>query len=231
MKPANEIFVLLGILALLIVALLFMSLTAKAEDLATKDLYLVAVPGPYAVTDAELLDVYSRASYYFRELRIGFRMSYIRRGANPCPGYSDSRYAVYDSLECFQADAKQYTRKNLIVYYVTPPTVEGGRDAFIAGIADVCGDVAVGNAEAYKLQNGLLGEARIDQSATIMAHETAHLLCAKHYDKKINLMYSSANFYTSQYHGRLPVVKATKRQVRRAIIKQRRSHTTRKEGL
>lgn len=101
---------------------------------------------------------------------------------------------------------------------------EGKRTAWLAGMAwTICSDVAVGNARRNRLWNGQedVNSDRIHHSAVIMAHETAHLLCAHHVDWRINLMHSAANQYTDLYPKGLPVLRYTKREIQKAFRRVR----------
>lgn len=193
------------------------------------DLNLVAIPGFRAVDDAQLLEIYDRASWYFKQVGIVFRMRYLRRSANPCEYYHNWTVRGLE-LDCFKQDASTqgYRRKKLITYYMLPPWIivnqpYGPQTALIGGIAEkLCGKIAMGNATPNQLKDGIEGESRIDHSATILAHEVGHMLCAEHLDYTPNLMHSNANAYTSEYRGRLPVLSATKRQVKRNYAKWRK---------
>lgn len=196
-----------------------------------QDLNLVAIPGFRAVDDAQVLEIYDRASYYFRQVGITFRMKYIQRDSNPCEFFHN--YVVQlQELECIKEDAKAqgYRRKKVLTYYMLPPWIivnepYGPQTALIGGIAEkVCGKVAMGNATSVSLRDGVEGDSRIDHSATVLAHEVFHSwpICAVHQDHTPNLMHSAANVFTSEYQGRLPVLSATKRQVKRAYAKGRK---------
>ena len=196
-----------------------------------QDLNLVAIPGFRAVDDAQVLEIYDRASWYFKQVGITFRMTYMRRSNNPCEFYHN--YVVQlQELECIKEDARAqgYRRKKVLTYYMLPPWIivnepYGPQTALIGGIAEkICGKVAMGNATSVSLRDGVEGDSRIDHSATVLGHEVGHMLCAEHLDHTPNLMHSAANVFTSEYQGRLPVLPATKRQVKRGYAKWRKKH-------
>lgn len=195
----------------------------------SQELNLVAVPGYRAVSQEQVRELYSLASYYFREVGLNFRINYIDRESNPCEYFHN--YTVMGmELDCIKQDAtaQGYRRKKVLIYYMLPPWIivnepYGPQTALIAGIAEkICGQVAIGNATSVSLRDGVEGDSRIDHSATVLAHEVMHLMCAKHYDHTPNLMHSAANVFTSEYQGRLPVLSATKRQAKRNYAKWRR---------
>lgn len=194
------------------------------------DLNLVAIPGFRAVSDAQVLEIYEKASYYFRQLKIGFRIKRINLEENPCLFYHNYVVSLQE-LECLKQHATDsgYRRKKMLTYYMLPPWVivdkpvdEGGvQTTLIGGFAEsICGQVAFGHA----VETNQNGEDRLPHSATILAHELSHLLCATHQDHQLNLMHSNANAFTTQYQGKLPVLRITKRQVRRAWSKQRKQN-------
>lgn len=193
------------------------------------ELQLVAIPGYRAVDDIQALQIYGRASYYFKEVGLTFRIRYIKRADNPCWLYHNWTVRGLE-LDCFKEDAKVqgYRRKRVLTYYMLPPWIVvneafGPQTAWIAGIAEsIGGTLALGNATPNQLENGVEGPPRIDHSAVILAHEVLHLKHAKHVDSSPNLMHSNANFYTTEYNGRLPVHRITKRQVRRWYAKIRK---------
>lgn len=216
--------VLLVLIGLALVLLVFGDCKAKAQDLN-----LVAIPGFRAVDDAQVLEVYDRASWYFRQVGITFRMKLIKRDSNPCSLFHN--YVVMGSeLECIKQDAtaQGYRRKKVLTYYMLPPWIivnepGGPQTALIGGIAEkICGQVALGNATPNQLKDGVEGESRIDHSAVVLAHEVLHMLCAKHVDTSPNLMHPDANYYTSEYGGKLPVHWVTQRQVKRWYAKGRK---------
>ena len=222
----NKMKILAAIIAVIlwILGLILLVETGKAQDLN-----LVAIPGFRAVDDAQVLEIYDRASYYFRQVGITFRMTYMRRSNNPCEFFHN--YVVQlQELECIKEDAKAqgYRRKKMITYYMLPPWIivnepYGPQTALIGGIAEkIGGKVAMGNATSVSLRDGVEGDSRIDHSAVIVFHETAHLMFAKHIDYTPNVMKSDANTHTSEYGGKLPVHWVTQRQVKRWYVKRRK---------
>lgn len=212
-----------------IIIAIILNFVLLLEKGKAQDLYIVAIPGFRAIDDAQVLEIYDLASYYFRKVGITFRMAYMRRSKNPCEHFHN--YVVQHlELECFKQDAiaQGYRRKKVITYYMLSPWIivnepHGPQTALIGGLAEkLCGKVAMGNATATSLRDGIEGESRIDHSATILGHEVLHLMCATHQDHTPNLMHSAANVFTSDYQGRLPVLSATKRQVKRWYAKFRR---------
>lgn len=194
-------------------------------------LNLVAIDGYRAVSSEESMEVYSRASYYFREVGVGFRLKVFNVESNPCWQYHSWMPSVQvKELGCLKEHARQngLRRKKMLTYYMLPPSISvqndyGPQTAWIGGLAEwLCGKVAMGNATPTSLRDGVEGESRIDHSATILAHEVGHMLCAEHIDTSPNLMHSSANIYTSEYGGRLPVLNTTKRQIKRGYAKWRK---------
>lgn len=215
--------------AVFLLALAFLSVAGGLAKCEAQELSLVAIPGFREVDDAQVLEIYDRASYYFRQVGITFRMKLIKRDSNPC-AYAHNYVVQLMELECFKDDAKAqgYRRKKVLTYYMLPPWIiveqaYGPQTALIAGVAEkICGQVAIGNATATSLRDGVEGESRIDHSATVLAHEVMHLMCAKHIDSSPNLMHSAANVFTSEYGGRLPVHAITKRQAKRGYAKFRK---------
>lgn len=189
------------------------------------EMNLIAIQGYRAVSKEQVRELYSVASYYFRELGIGFRVNFIDLNDHSCMYYNNFSVMLQE-LECF----KQATvrRKKLITYYVLPPWIivnepYGPQTALIGGVAErICGRVAMGNATENGLRDGVELDTRMPHSAVILAHEVNHLLCATHQDHVPNLMHSNANAYTSAYGGILPVLRVTKLQVKRAWVKMRR---------
>lgn len=211
-----------------VLALLLILSPAPLTTTTTWDLNLVFVKGYRQVPEEKVGELYSQASYYFRQLKIGFRIKRINLEENPCLFYHNY-VTQYEELDCLKQHATQsgYRRKKMLTYYMLPPWIildkpadEGGvQTTLIGGFAEsVCGQVAFGHAVEVN-QNG---EDRLPHSATILAHELAHLLCATHQDHQLNLMHSNANAFTTQYQGKLPVLRVTKRQVKRAYAKWRK---------
>lgn len=204
-------------------------------------LQLVAVDGFRAVDANEVKEIYRQASIYFKRMGFGFR---LRQSTLP----SDNSCQAFGSLaissriaqvECYRQHAITQGwhpggRQKMITYYMTPPfiTAPAGdsykHTAWIGGIAwAICGDVATGNAQSSGLVHGVeTGEDRVPHSAVVLAHEVGHLLCLHHKSARPNLMHPSANFYTSSYPiGGLPILKATKRELKKAWRKQRKAQS------
>lgn len=203
-------------------------LVLLANLLRAQELRIIHVGGLYAVTPEQVTEIYKRASYYFTQLNIKFRVKIIPIDYNPCI-YKHSLGTRIDELNCFRSLTT--TRRRSLTYWLTPPFItvdrpvsEGGtQTGWIGGIALLCGNVATGNAIEAQLLNGVRGGSRIDHSAAILSHEILHNLCATHYDFEPNLMHSAANQYTEQYQGKLPILKVTKHQIKRSFVKQSRN--------
>ena len=188
-------------------------------------LNLVAIDGYRAVSKEQVRELYSVASYYFRQLGIGFRVNFIDLNDHPCMYYNNYTVMLQE-LECFKAATPR--RKKQVTYYMLPPWIivnqaYGPQTALIGGIAErICGKVALGNATANGLRDGVELDTRMPHSAVILSHEIIHLACGTHQDHVPNLMHSNANTYTSAYGGILPVLRVTKLQVKRAYAKLRK---------
>lgn len=211
------------------IAILFLLVAVASKICHGQELNLVSVNGYRAVSPSEVRTIYEKAGYYFSQVGLNFRVRYVDYNLNPCIHLHNWINEISE-LECFKQDASNngYRRRKMITYYMLAPWIvvdeEGGsQSAWIGGIAeDICGQVAIGNATDISLSYGVEGDSRIDHSTTILAHEVLHLMCATHQSNKPNLMHPSANQYTTEYHGRLPVLRITKRQVKRGLVKQRR---------
>lgn len=184
-----------------------------------QELSVIAVKGYLAVSDEQVQDIYSRASYYFNKVHINFRVKFASVETNPCIRYHWLQFRV-DELRCLEQLPR---RKKTLTYYMTPPFIavdkpvdQGGHQtAYVAGIARLGGWVATGNALETSLADG---RNMLNESAVAMAHEVFHLLGATHQEGP-NLMNPNANIYTPLYNGKLPVLRATKRQVARWYAK------------
>lgn len=187
--------------------------------LQAQELNVIAVKGYLAVSDEQVQNIYSRASYYFDKIHIAFRVKFASVETNPCIRYHWLQYRI-DELRCLE---KLPRRKKTLTYYMTPPFIavdkpvdQGGHQtAYVAGIARLDGWVATGNALETSLTDG---RNMLNESAVAMAHEVFHLLSATH-QEGVNLMNPNANIYTPIYNGKLPVLRATKRQVARWYAK------------
>lgn len=188
-----------------------------------QELQIVPIHGLRALDDEQIKDVYSRASYYFKEVGLTFRVKYLPREFNECLSYNTLQtYAL--GIKCWKNNAykRGWWRRKLVTYYLEPPMVELDQSyheikTWIAGISYICGKVAAGNAVEYSSD----GKLRLDQSAVIMAHELMHIFCAPHIESQPNLMHPSANDYTDQFQGKLPILRATKRVVKRRLAELR----------
>lgn len=218
----------------------FLSLFIFVHQGVAEGLNIVHVGGYLSLTDEEVTDTYERATYYFKQYGLTFRLKRYSYETNPCAHlHSPLLYVAAKELNCLKEDAisKGYVRFRLLTYYMLPPyiTVEeayGPQTAWIAGLAEsICGHVSMGNATRERYYNGEFnGESRIDHSATVLAHEVSHLLCATHQSSKPNLMHPAANNFTTEYRGRLPVLRITKRQVKRRLVQLRRSSKFRRDA-
>jgi len=187
-------------------------------------LNIVQVGGYLAVSQEAAKEIYRRSAWYFSELGLVLRVRFGSIGSNPCANLH-SIFTPSSELHCF--DKLGIDRPRTITFFMTPPyvTVEeayGPQTAWIAGLAFLCGNVAMGNAVEYRLRNGITGPSLLNHDATILAHETSHTLCAKHIDKAENLMHPAANEFTDKYLGRIPVLPETKLQVKRTKIRARK---------
>lgn len=187
------------------------ALAARAETLR-----IIQVPGLHAVSDEQVKEIYAKSSYYFRELGLTFRVKYATKKAGPCEKWHWLQYRGKE-LSCFNRHTSK--RKKLITHWMTPPFISleapgEPQKAWLAGLAYSCGDVATGNALEANLETG---EERLNHSAVTLAHEVGHLFCATHQDSSPNLLHSDAMRFVTEYGGILPVLEATKRQVRRAL--------------
>lgn len=189
-----------------------------------QELEIIAMDGYLAVNQTEVEDIYMRASRYLSQLGLTLRVKYARLDDNPCLQFH-SFWLRTEELKCLaqQLPARPY----VVTYWLTPPMVVvnqayGPQTAWIAGIAEICGHNATGNATARQYVDGTFGAPTYDHSATIMAHEIAHIFCAKHVESSENLMHPDANSFTTKYRGALPVLRITKRQVKRGLISRRK---------
>lgn len=180
-----------------------------------KDLNLVYIDGYHALPMERIPEVLNVASHYFKEVGVVFRIKVLTE-SDPCPALHN--LATRDEeISCFSKDARTsgYTRKKKLTYYVLPPYYEDN-DFWIAGMTEwIGGKVAIGNAEEIN-QDGV---SRITESGVILAHETYHMLGATH-AKAISLMHPNALAYVHQGEW-LPVLRSSKRQVRRFLIKEK----------
>lgn len=184
-----------------------------------KDLNLVYISGYHALPLERLPEVLAIANHYFNEVGISFRIKLLTE-ADPCPLFHSLPMRIQE-MRCFSKDARAngFTRHRRLTYYMTPPygvidkpIQEGGVPYFqIAGMTEwIGGKVAIGNAEETN-QDGL---DRITESGVILAHESLHMLGARHNDSTINLMHPNALAYVHQGEW-LPVLRNTVRQIRR----------------
>lgn len=190
-------------------------------------LNVVNVVGPYGVNNYQVKEIYKCAAPYFRKVGVNFRVKYLDMTVNPCsPSHTLQTRA--QELNCLSIFASE--RRKTITYFMTPPFITddnlGGRSAWIAGMAKLCGNVSTGNATPIALHNGYYGQSRLKHSANAMAHEVFHNMCATHVTsdggKRIaNLMHPTANDFTWQHGCNLPVFRVTKRQVKRWYAKNR----------
>ena len=190
------------------------------------DIRLIHVGGLYAVTPEQVQEIYSQASYYFAQTGIVFRLQVIPIDYNPCI-YKHGLQFRAEELHCFAPF--RAARKKIITFVMTPPFVTvneayGPRTTWVAGIAILCKNLSTGNAQANSLIDDVPGGDMLPHSATILAHEIFHNMCATHtlYRAGPSLMHPAANDYTTQYNGRLPVLRVTKRQVKKWYIKRRK---------
>ena len=188
------------------------------------ELRIVHVGGLYAVKPEQVQDIYKMASWYFQQVGITFRMQVYPLDYNPCI-YKHGLQFRQDELECFKPMAS--TRKKVITFIMTPPFVTikeayGPHTTWIAGTSYRCKNLSTGNAEEVSIQDGVIGDEMLTASSVVLAHEVFHNLCAEHIDRKPNLMHSNALIYTLEYAGKIPVLGATKKQVKRWYVKRRK---------
>lgn len=193
------------------------------------DLRIIHMDGLYAVSPEQVQEIYSQASYYFAQTGLVFRLQVIPMDYNPCI-YKHSLVTREAEIKCF--DPFRAYRRKIITFVMTPPFVtidyvEGPRTTWIAGIAMLCKNLSTGNAQANEMVNDVVGGDMLPHSATILAHEVFHNMCATHslISAKPNLMHPYANSYTSEYKGHLPIFRLTKRQVKRWYVKRRKHGT------
>ena len=189
---------------------------------------IISVDGLFAVSDEQVQTIYADAARYFAQVGITFRVKYLAVDYNPCI-YKHSLVSRESELKCFEVFTTR--RSKVITYIMTPPFVTvdeayGPQTAWIAGIAKLCGNLATGNAEEKSLSKGVIGDSRLMESATVMAHEILHTMCATHNNSAPNIMHPEANRFTQQYSGNLPVLEFTKRQVKRWYVKRRKANGT-----
>lgn len=210
----------------LLFLILFPFCVAAQQDV----LHIIQVQGELSVSEDQFKQMYRKASWYFREMGLVLRLRRTVLNDNPCED-EHSISSIIPELAClrnYAIDRGWYpARARTMNFFLLPPWLtenESGKTAWIGGIVyALCNNFGIGNASAHQLVDGVFGPDRLPHSAVVLAHETAHMLCAKHEDKTINLMHPDANAYTSAYKlGRLPVLRTTKRAVQRAINRKRK---------
>lgn len=209
----------------MLVMLFFVAASVEAADRYT--LNIANVVGMYGVNDYQVQEIYKCAAPYFRKVGINFRVKYSTINDDFCYP-SHTLQTRNQELDCLSIRASQ--RRKTITYFMTPPFITednlGGRSAWIAGVAKLCGNVSTGNATPIALHNGYYGQPRIKHSANAMAHEVFHNMCAVHLTsdgagRVANLMHPDANSFTWQHGCNLLIFNTTKRQVKRWYARNR----------
>jgi len=195
-------------------------LVAQAERLN-----IVTVGGYMAVSQEAAREIYKQAGPYFKAMGLVLRVEWAHLPVNPCEKYH-SYFSQTKELLCLQSLGLD--KRGVATYFMLPPVVTvdeayGPQTAWIMGVAFLCGNVGVGNAIESQFYKGVPGPSRIPHDATLIAHETAHMFCARHIDRKPNLLHPNANVFTDVFGGQIPVMPETVRQIKRGKSKARRS--------
>lgn len=186
-------------------------------------LRIVEVDGPRMMTHREVEEVYRCAAKYFKKVGITFRVKYAKLKPNACYLFHTlkRRSAELDCLSIFKSD-----RRKTLNYFLTEPFFEE-QSAWLAGMANLCGNVSTGNGTSRGLINGQVQGSRIAHSGAIMAHEVMHNMCATHYPSSVqepsipNIMNPAATIFAFDYGCQIPVLNVTKRQVKRWYARNR----------
>jgi hypothetical protein len=202
---------------------LLAAVSARAQTLR-----IVEVDGPRMMSHREVEQTYRCASKYFKKVGINFRVKYAKLSPNPCY-VSHTLRTRSSELNCLSIFSPN--RRKTLNYFITEPFFEthsnGTQTAWIAGLAKLCGNTSTGNGSARSLINGQSSASRIEHSGAIMAHEVMHNMCATHYPSSVqepsipNIMNPAATIFAADYGCEIPVLRTTKRQVKRWYAKNR----------
>ncbi len=187
--------VLFGIIAMLV--LLLLASLAHAAPIE-----IIAVNGPYAVSNDQVKEIYQQANIMLSEAHIGGPMKRpIYRIDDQWPTYNNfdlaqSRY--YNTLHWLEVQP-QHNQHWIRHYIMFPPMTQSGVTGWIGGwTRKICMDrdsarYSSGNAVAFNPQSGI---SRIGKSAIVIAHEIAHMMGAQHDNTDNNIMNKDAlSFY------------------------------------
>jgi len=206
-----------------LIALTFCAQLAQAQTLN-----IVRVEGQRVMSFEETVSTYKCASRYFKKVGINFRVKFFKLTNSPCYLFHslNKRSSELNCLSIFSSG-----RRKTLNYFLTEPFFEDNADgtqtAWLAGLAKLCGNTSTGNGAARSLINGQSSASRIEHSGAIMAHEVMHNMCATHYPDSVqqpsiaNIMNPAATRFAEIYGCDIPVLRVTKRQVKRWYARNR----------
>lgn len=186
-------------------------------------LRIVSIPGFESLPPQDLPKVVNGAVSYFNRTGIVLRFRILFE-ENPCKEMTGWEAFFYRVL-CFDdhTRAEGHSRRfKVLTYYMTPPWLalsRGQTSVLLAGSAILCGNTGTGNATGLTFPDG---RSSAQNASLILAHETCHMLCCTHQDKSPNMMHPAAQDFIPQYGGKLPVLRITKRQVKRWYVQRRK---------
>lgn len=178
---------------------LFLLLLLPSLALAQRDLNLVLIDGPYALTDQQVDQVVQNVATKVSDPGIGFRRIRKIRVSDKCSKWLN----LANSLTYYNCQKKalqklKFSKNQGYIHFVAPPMVVGNL-GYVGGWSD--GKCMRKTTRVHSLGNGIsanlaTGQDRLGLSSLVMSHELAHSTGALHDPQStIAVMHPNAGYY------------------------------------